>query len=943
MTKPSLIALLFCFAASSLSAQSSLDRGNTSYGARNYKSAIAHYERATLENPGNLQLQTNLANSYRYTNKMLSAEKYYKFVCQNPSSPAINFLHYAQVLQANKKYDLARGVFGQYAKQNKAWAEQGQKSCDFAKTQQAMPSAFTVKKEGISHASYDDFAPFFHQNKLYFASARKIKKGAGFSDPRTENFLFETVRGNTGQLSGLKLVKGSLEIAPQNNVAPMAINANQTLAATTFNRFTNGVRHVYDASFVSTGMELSNRTKHQLKSITYIPPGDYFPHVGDQNSASFPAFANDGNAIYFAAYNLPGGFGGFDIWVIYKQGNTWTRPQNLGPNVNTPGDEVSPHLANNGRLFFSSDYHKGFGGFDVFMAKNISNVWKDVRNLGNQVNSSFDDMYFIYDAIKRIGYFSSNRDIYYNVYSAMMTGQEAQLASVVEKEQNIAIKNPNQTNNNNNTIVYNNPNGNNPNGNNPNIYNNNNNTGGNNPAINNNNTPPPPANNNNNLTVTNSGGYRPTSSDNNPPPNNTYTPPANNNNPPANNNVVIGNKPTVSVYDGNTVPCAMNFYIGAVVDASNNRPLKGATVYIKNRKTGEETKVKEPTNHYGEYSVILKPLHDYTIAISKPGFKNLVFDVNTGSGGKKTLLGIRPMGGSPTLERDKYGNVIGDNGPLVDVAKPTEEELLNPIRSTGKTFSYDANGMPTPSTGYLIQALVTNKLTDQQRTYLSQYGNIVTEPRGDKTAYRVGIFADEQHMNEALTEIRKTYSDAFKVPVKLNNDNLGGRIALSSQVIYPLPPKPATPALPVNPTTDNFANNTPANSNPSINGSDANLPPTVKEKTYDNWANNDLPDGLTARGNTPPVVENAAPIVVFKVQLGAYKKAENISFSNVSHLGMIEKTRRGNGLTYFYIADFKTLDEARAARSKAKESGVPAPFIVAFKDGKQVNISDVVN
>ena len=353
------------------------------------------------------------------------------------------------------------------------------------------------------------------------------------------------------------------------------------------------------------------------------------------------------------------------------------------------------------------------------------------------------------------------------------------------------------------------------------------------------------------------------------------------------------------------------------MDGETNRPLAGALVFIKNLKTGVEKRIKDPTNHYGEYSVILDPLSDYTIAISKAGFKNLVFDVNTGTGGKKTLLGTRTMYASPTLERDKYGNIIDPNAPVV-VTTPTEEEIINPPRSSNKYFSVQSNGTKIPKLGYMIQAIVTDKLSAEQKLELSKHGNIFTEARGSKTAYRVGVFVDMAHLDESLTKIKATYKDAFKVPVELDNDHLGGRIALSAQVIYPLPPKEPLPVLP---------DNTP---DPTV---------VTKEKEHNNWATEAVRE-TTPRGGVATPVEDATA-VAFKVQLGAFEKPDAISFSNISHLGMIEKRKQGN-LTYFYISSFKTLEEARTARAKAQEGGVPSPFIVAFKNGVRIKISDAV-
>ncbi|BDS09974.1 carboxypeptidase-like regulatory domain-containing protein [Aureispira anguillae] len=903
MKKPSLSIVLFLIFGLSLNAQTPLDKGDAAYGARNFKDAAFHYGRAIMDNPGNTNLQMKLANCYRYLNKMNEAEKRYALVCKNPNTSPINFFNYGTVLQANKKYDKAIEWFGKYAIENKARAEKAQAACRFAKTQRSLQSAFVVTKEtGVSHVAYDDYAPVLHKGKLLFTSARKIKIGSGVSST-TDNYVYQATRGATGQLSGLKIVKNAIEIAPQNNLTPFAVTLDEKTAVTTFNQFDNGVRHLYESAFINIGMELTS-PKHGMKELAYIPAGDAFPQIGEEHSASFPCFANNGKTIYFAAYNLPGGYGGFDIWVIHQQGQGWSRPQNLGPNVNTSGDEVSPSIANNGHLFFASDHHKGFGGFDIFRSKKIGNVWKDVRNLGNQVNSSFDDLYFVFDAVTRIGYFSSNRDGFYNIYNALMKGSETLMPLVNEQEQTIVVVDPNKTNTTTTTTDKVDK------------------IGGTKP-----NTSSTLTGTSGSVTQTNTGGYKPTANKTTEPPIDGYNNTTTNTNTNINTNTpTIGNKPTISpTGNGNTIPCAMNFYIGAVIDQETKRPLKGATVYIKNRKTGLENKIKDPTNHYGEYSVILDPLHDYTIAISKSGFKNLVFDVNTGNGGKKTLLGTRSMIASPMLQRDKYGSIINSETALTTNNKPTEDELVNPIKSTGKTFSYESNGIKMPKTGYLIQALVATNLTAAERLELSKYGNIITEARGNKKAFRVGIFADQAHLEKALTAIKATYRDAFKVPVELDNNHLGGRIALSSQVIYPLPEQKPLPVL----------DETPIQETPLA----VEQPPVIKEKELNSWTNETLPEGVTPRGTA----DLSKPTVAFKVQLGAFKDANNTSFKNISHLGMIEKEKKSNGLTYFYISSFNTLDEARVARTKAKEGGVPAPFIVAFKNGVRVKISDVVN
>ena len=71
--------------------------------------------------------------------------------------------------------------------------------------------------------------------------------------------------------------------------------------------------------------------------------------------------------VYFTS-NMPGGEGGMDIWVAEKRGNTWVKPINLGPLVNTAGDEAFPSMRHADTLFFSSNGHVGMGGLDVVYA-----------------------------------------------------------------------------------------------------------------------------------------------------------------------------------------------------------------------------------------------------------------------------------------------------------------------------------------------------------------------------------------------------------------------------------------------------------------------------------------------------------------------------------------------------------------------------------------------
>ena len=106
---------------------------------------------------------------------------------------------------------------------------------------------------------------------------------------------------------------------------------------------------------------------------------------------------------------MPGGYGGKDIWRAGIDGSTVLFTENLGPEINTPGDEVFPYIKNDSTLYFSSDGHPGMGGLDLFEAGLQRNGRWVVENMGVPVNSSMDDFGITFEKASRRGFFSSNR------------------------------------------------------------------------------------------------------------------------------------------------------------------------------------------------------------------------------------------------------------------------------------------------------------------------------------------------------------------------------------------------------------------------------------------------------------------------------------------------------------------------------------------------------
>ena len=133
-------------------------------------------------------------------------------------------------------------------------------------------------------------------------------------------------------------------------------------------------------------------------------------------SVGHPALNHEGDTLYFAS-DAPGGFGGKDIWFSVLDGNKWSFPENMGPQINTSGDEMFPTVAPDGSLFFASNGHPGYGGLDIYHAIKDTMILRDsvwvqgyqLWNMGFPINSAGDDFGITFEQEGTAGFFSSDR------------------------------------------------------------------------------------------------------------------------------------------------------------------------------------------------------------------------------------------------------------------------------------------------------------------------------------------------------------------------------------------------------------------------------------------------------------------------------------------------------------------------------------------------------
>lgn len=347
----------------------------------------------------------NLADCYRNLNQMQEAMEWYERAWSTPNDiDVVHHLHYGKVLMANSSYDRAMDQFRRYAQIDEEIGRHFIDKANFAKAQRANRSPYQVQNVGSINTSSAEFGPSFYQdNQMIFSSGRT--DGLSASDLRgsgAQNWVFLAEEKPSGLLEPVSMV--NLDRKQKYSEGPVSYSADGSLAAITRNNFVDGKRHTS-----ASGMKLD------LFFAQVSPDGGWstvqpFPYNDPEYSTGFAHLAADGNTLYFASDRPDANqIGGFDIYVSFRTGDTWSTPENLGPIINTPGDEITPYF--DGRnLYFSSDWHPGLGGYDVFRSEKASGQWSRSMHLGSGVNSARDDYGFIYDGIQNKGYFVSNRE-----------------------------------------------------------------------------------------------------------------------------------------------------------------------------------------------------------------------------------------------------------------------------------------------------------------------------------------------------------------------------------------------------------------------------------------------------------------------------------------------------------------------------------------------------
>jgi peptidoglycan-associated lipoprotein len=401
-------------------------RANEAFEFNEYYTAVQLYKKAltrTRSKKEKIQITFLLGECYRFMGDAKSAESFYSRAIKLEYGDPIVHLRHAQMLKLLGQYEEAIIAFQRYSelRPDDPRGRQGIDAVKEAKEWMQKPTRYLVENMKDLNSKYNDFAVTYGgkpaiNDELYFVSDREEKSGkqrdgwtgGGFTDIYMVKAERKRTRGRRGQESdddvswSIPVPIEDENINTRYHEGPLTFDSRRrTMYFTRCNREKN----------VRVGCAIYRADKRgqgwaEPEMLVLVP--DTATSVGQ------PSLSPDDQFLYFAS-DLEGGYGGRDIYMTSynRRERAWETPKNLGPLVNTLGNELYPFVHTDGYLYFSSDGLPGMGGLDIFRVKLGEDGMPvgEVENMKYPINTHANDFAIVFegdDAEK--GYLSSDRD-----------------------------------------------------------------------------------------------------------------------------------------------------------------------------------------------------------------------------------------------------------------------------------------------------------------------------------------------------------------------------------------------------------------------------------------------------------------------------------------------------------------------------------------------------
>lgn len=345
------------------------------------------------------------AECYRLTNQS-RAELTYLNAIRNNYSDSTVFLRYAQLLHRNAKYAEAIKNYELFLKKDSTSieAKNGLQACKMIPEWKKNPTRYSVKRSKEFNATRSSsFSPSFmgsDADMIVFTSTRQPNKKLAQKNSKITglpiNKMFSSRKNISGKWESINLLEGEVSTLNDEGVCSFGDDGK--------------VIYYSRSSYVSDGGRGTEILSSNRAGGTWSKPQKINFFKDSTFSVAHPAISPQSQTIFFVS-DAANGQGGKDLWKGTIDNGVCKYIENLGPDINTPGDEMFPTLKNDSTLFYSSNGLPGFGGLDIYKATYSSkNAKWTVQNMGIPINSNADDFGITFSGNNEKGYFSTNRN-----------------------------------------------------------------------------------------------------------------------------------------------------------------------------------------------------------------------------------------------------------------------------------------------------------------------------------------------------------------------------------------------------------------------------------------------------------------------------------------------------------------------------------------------------
>ncbi|MCX7745152.1 MAG: OmpA family protein [Flavobacteriales bacterium] len=386
--------------------QNKLYKANVEYNNLNYQKAAGMYE-GLLNKKVDATIYSKLGDSYRMMNQLETAAVWYQKSYEAGKLTGEDLYRYAQVLKSLKRYEESKKMYDEYLIINP--------NNESAKWQRNSIDSLSKYMEGSSwweirhlcfNESYSNFSATYYDKGIAFCSDRNESGKISEWNGKPYLNLYHATFDELGEPCKVHSLGSNLD-GPYHEGTPVFADGYKTI--------------YYTGNVLDTKGRLVKNEKDENILALYKAnyEGDNWTNIErlsfctDQYSCMHPALAADQKTLYFVS-DMPGGYGGTDLYVVRFENGEWGLPQNLGAKVNTRENESFPTYYRSEEgieyLYFSSTGRAGMGGMDIYYVEVTGGKVKgDVKHLNAPINSEGDDFGLLWKEYEMSGYLSSSR------------------------------------------------------------------------------------------------------------------------------------------------------------------------------------------------------------------------------------------------------------------------------------------------------------------------------------------------------------------------------------------------------------------------------------------------------------------------------------------------------------------------------------------------------